>query len=100
MKNKFTVTIDPDLEPLIPGFLENRQKDVQALTEALNSQAYDTVRSIGHSLKGVGGGYGFAEISEIGAGLEAAAKSQDPADIQAKIDSLQEYLANVEVVYQ
>ena len=100
MNNKVTVTIDADLEPLIPGFLENRQKDIQALTEALNDQAYQTVQSIGHSLKGVGGGYGFAEISEIGAGLEAAAKSQDSADIQAKIESLQDYLANLEVVYQ
>ena len=100
MNNKVTVTIDPDLEPLIPGFLENRQKDIQALTEALNEQAYATVQSIGHSLKGVGGGYGFTKISEIGASLESAAREQDPATIQALINSLQEYMANIEVVYQ
>ena len=100
MNNKITVTIDPDLEPLIPGFLENRHKDVQALTEALNAQAFATVQSIGHSLKGVGGGYGFTEISEIGASLETAAREQNLATIEELTRSLQEYLSSVEVVYQ
>ncbi|MDZ7736139.1 MAG: Hpt domain-containing protein [Gammaproteobacteria bacterium] len=100
MNNKVTVTVDPDLEALIPGFLENRHKDVQAMTEALNTREFATIQSIGHSLKGVGGGYGFSRISDIGAGLESAAREQDSAAIQALIASLQDYLGNVEVVYQ
>ncbi len=100
MNHKVTVSIDPDLEPLIPGFLDNRRKDVETLTAALNAGEFATVQSTGHSLKGVGGGYGFALISEIGAELENAAKSQDAGAVQAQINTLQDYLDNIEVVFE
>jgi len=100
MNNRITVSIDPDLEPLIPGFLDNRRKDIEALAEALEAQQFATVQSIGHSLKGVGGGYGFQEISDIGASLESAAQQQDAPGIRTLIESLRDYLDNVEVVYQ
>lgn len=100
MNDKIAVAVDPDLEPLIPGFLDNRRKDVEALTAALNGNEYTTVQSIGHTLKGVGGGYGFSRISEIGADLENAARSQDTAAIQSLITALGEYLGNIEVVYE
>ena len=100
MNNKVTVSIDPDLEPLIPGFLDNRRNDIEILTAALNAGEFATVQSTGHSLKGVGGGYGFALISEIGAELENAAKRQDAEAIQTQIDALRDYLDNIEVVFE
>lgn len=100
MKNKVTISIDPDLEPLIPGFLDNRRKDIETLTTALNAGAFATIQSTGHSLKGVGGGYGFARISAIGAELEDAAKSQDAGAIQTQINMLRDYLDNIEVIYE
>lgn len=100
MNNKVTVSIDPDLEPLIPGFLDNRRKDVEALTAALNAGEFVTVQSTGHSLKGVGGGYGFTRISDIGAELENAAKIQDAEAIQTQINALRDYLDTIEVVYE
>ena len=35
MADRIKVRIDPDLEDLVPGFLENRRKDVDRLTEFL-----------------------------------------------------------------
>lgn len=100
MNNRITVAVDPDLEELIPGFLQNRQKDVQSLRSALDAGAMQTIQSIGHSLKGVGGGYGFIRISEIGAEFEEAADQGDNKTIKVLIAELQDYLARVEVVYQ
>lgn len=100
MNNRITVAVDPDLEELIPGFLQNRQKDVQSLRSALHAGAMQTIQSIGHSLKGVGGGYGFNRISEIGAEFEEAAEQGDNETIKVLIAELQDYLARVEVVYQ
>lgn len=100
MTNHIVVAVDPDLEPLIPGFLSNRQQDIEDLHTALSAGDFARVQSIGHSLKGVGGGYGFERISDVGADLEAAAKQQDSAAINTLIATLQDYLGRVEVVYQ
>ena len=96
---KIIVNVDPDLEDLIPGFLGNRNSDLQKLRAALDGGETGTVQSIGHSLKGVGGGYGFSGLSEIGAALESAAKGNDSDAIRKQIDALADYLARVEVVF-
>ena len=49
---------DNDLADLIPGFLENRHKDV-AIQEAIEQGNYETIRVLGHTMKGAGGGYGL-----------------------------------------
>lgn len=98
--NKITVNIDPDLEDLIPGFLSNRKEDVEKLRSAFKSSSLEDLRSIGHSLKGVGGGYGFQKITEIGAEIENHAKSDNLDEINKLIDDLDEYLDCVEIVYQ
>jgi hypothetical protein len=51
-------------------------------------------------MKGVGGGYGFDEITEIGATLESAAKLCDGGVIQQQLARLETYLARVEPVFQ
>lgn len=97
---RITVTIDSDLEDLIPGFLENRRKDVNLLNEALAAGKIDTLKSIGHSLKGVGGGYGFQELSTIGAEIEKIAKAGGTAGVQELIDSMADYLDKVDVTFE
>ena len=94
------VTIDPDLEELIPGFLENRNKDVQNLKKASAGNDFDALRSTGHSLKGVGGGYGFARITEIGAEIEASAKMKDIENINKYIAELEAYLDKIEIRFE
>ena len=97
---RIQVSIDPDLEDLIPGFLENRSKDLDAMKEALSTGDFETLRSIGHSLKGVGGGYGFDRISEIGAEIESLAKLSDLEGITPQVEDLADYLGRLEVVYE
>ncbi len=97
---KILVKIDPDLEELIPGFLENRHKDLQSLQAALAAAEHPTMQAIGHSLAGVGGGYGFVGMSELGADIEAAARQQDLATLAALIDSLERYMQNIEIVFE
>ncbi len=98
--DKIVVRVDADLEELIPGFLENRGKDIERLREALAEQDISTLQSIGHSLKGVGGGYGFDGLSEIGAGIETAAKEQNISLIEELINTMADYLQRVDVVLE
>jgi len=94
------VTVDRDLEDLIPGFLANRQRDIEKVEAMLARDDFDGVRITGHSMKGSGGGYGFPFITEIGAGLERAAIARDADSIRNAISELRHYLAQVEIVYR
>jgi len=96
---KIIIQGDPDLEDLIPGFLQNRRKDVEKLHECLQMQDFESIRVLGHSMKGAGGGYGFDDITGYGARIEEAAKAQDAAVISAAATALASYLERVEVVY-
>ena len=97
--DKIMVNVDPDLKDLIPGFMENRKADLGKLRAALAAGETGTLQSIGHSLKGVGGGYGFTGLSEIGAALETAAKASDAIAMREQVDALADYLERVEIVY-
>ena len=99
-QDKITVYIDADLEDLIPGFLENRHSDIQAINQALQEENYESVQVIGHGMKGAGGGYGFEEISEIGDKLEQAAKNEEKRTIRILADELAAYLEKVEIKYE
>jgi len=99
-ENKIAVSIDGDLEDLIPGFLDNRRKDIESLKEALSVKNIESLKSIGHSLKGVGGGYGFDGLSEIGAEIESKAKSDDITGMNTLIENLTDYLDRVEITYE
>ncbi len=98
MGDRIKVRVDPDLEDLVPGFLENRRKDVGRLTEFLQVPDFTEIRMIGHSMKGAGGGYGFDEITEIGSAIEEAALQEDSEAVQSGIEQLDDYLSRVDVV--
>ena len=98
-EEKIVVKVDPDLEDLVPGFLENRKADVDKLRKALEKTDFDILTSIGHSIKGVGGGYGFDRMSELGAAIETSAKAGDAENVKEKIEQLDDFLNRVEVEY-
>jgi HPt (histidine-containing phosphotransfer) domain-containing protein len=98
--DKVIVYIDPDLEAIVPGFLENRRKDAAALDTALRGNDWTTLRLLGHRMKGDGGGYGFQEISRIGDALEQAAMRGDRAVVKRETTALADFLARVEVLYR
>lgn len=97
---KIVVQVDADLEDLIPGYLQNRRQDVDAISQALGKQDFEAIRVLGHTMKGTGGGYGFDAITEMGRALEEAAKDRDIAAIRQKAAALLAYLQAVEVVFQ
>lgn len=94
------VSIDPDLQALIPGFLQNRRQDIQTLQKAVVVEDFETIRMLGHRMRGDGGGYGFPTISEIGGVLEKAALEKHTRHIAASIQDLIVYLDRIEIVYE
>jgi PAS domain S-box-containing protein len=91
--------VDAELEDLMPGFLDNRRRDVVRFREALARGDYESIRILGHTLKGGGGGYGLDTITRIGREIENAAQEKKTENIKKYIDELSDYLDRVEVVY-
>ncbi len=98
-EERIIVQVDPDLEDLIPGFLENRVSEIEKLRSELEANNFESIASMGHSIKGVGGGYGFDLMSELGANIETAAKSSNADGVRENIERLEDYLKRVEVEY-
>jgi len=99
-KAKITVQLDPDIQDLVPGFLENRRKDVKTIQTALAKGDFAPIIVLGHTMKGDGGGYGFDAITDIGAFIETAAKQKNTERVRQGVERLAEFLELVEVVYQ
>ena len=89
------VALDESLRDLAPGYLDNRRGDLARLATALAAGDWETLRVVGHNIKGTGAGYGFEAISRMGADLEAAAKGRDAARTTACVDDLTRFLAAV-----
>lgn len=100
MNDRIAIHVDPDLEELIPGFLDNRRKDVTKLGTLLEAGDFAEARRIGHSMKGAGGGYGFDAITEFGAAIEEAALRSDAATIRAVAAELDDYLSRIDVIIE
>ena len=98
-KPKIKVQLDPDIQDLVPGFLENRRKDVKTIQAALAKGDFSAIVVLGHTMKGDGGGYGFDTITDIGAFIETAAKQKSIERVREGLERLTEFLDRVEVVY-
>jgi len=93
------VRANPKLADLIPGFLQNRRRDVTAMLDALDENDFAIVENLGHGMKGAGGSWGFDAITDIGAALERSAESADNEGSRKWVGELSRYLDRVEIVY-
>ena len=94
------VEVDPIIARRVPTFLANRRNDVRVVLEALDHGSFDSIRRIGHNLKGSGASYGFQPISDLGKVIEDAALAQDADAIRRAITDMSRYLDQVQVVSQ
>ena len=101
--NDILVYVDPDLEDLIPYFLDKRRKDIANITKLLATEepkSMEEIRKLGHSMKGSGGSYGFDEISRIGEAIGKAATNCDKKEIDRLNTALSHYVSMVKIMTQ
>ena len=99
-ENDCRVIVQKDLEDLIPVFMRNRHKELDALRVALAAADFEQLRQLGHRMKGVGNSYGFTHVSTLGKYIEDGARSGDRASLQARISEYEEYLSKVQITYE
>jgi CheY-like chemotaxis protein len=76
-------------------YLDHRRAESSDLDRAVQNADFVLLRKAGHNLKGTGAAYGFAELTDIGRALEAAAKDQNAAAAEALLDQIESYLSIV-----
>jgi HPt (histidine-containing phosphotransfer) domain-containing protein len=96
----YKVTVAKELADLIPVFMKNRHKELDALRVALAAADFEQLRQLGHRMKGVGNSYGFAHVSTLGKYIEDGARSGDRAALQASIAEYDDYLSKVQIRYE
>ena len=97
-KTPINVPVDEDIIDLIPRYIENRWKDIRSIEVSLENGDYETIDSLAHSMKGSGGGYGLDQVTDIGRGIEEAARAMDSEEILMWLDKLADFLERVEVI--
>lgn len=97
MGDEIYIKADPDIKDLLPGYLENRRKDIELIKKALEAEDWQEIKTIGHRMKGSGASYGFVDISQLGKAIEEAAHNQDKEKIKDATRELEKYLSRVRI---
>ena len=94
------VWVEKDLQRLVTRFLTAKQADLGFIREAMLASDFETVRRLGHDLKGAGEAFGFPELSILGAKVEVAAQARDAHQIAVHTAVLERYLVRLSVRFQ
>ncbi|HEY5378945.1 MAG TPA: Hpt domain-containing protein, partial [Pseudolabrys sp.] len=92
------VPSNPKLAGRIPAYLQNCRQNGITMLEALDRVDFETVKILGHQMKGSGGAFGFQAITDIGAELQQAAESADTDASRKWVGELSSYLDRVETI--
>jgi len=97
ISGKIRITPPEGIEGLVPNYLANVRRDMDAILAAVDSRDCMVARRLGHQFKGSGEGYGIPEITRAGAALELAALATNENEIRSQILSLATYLDRIEI---
>jgi hypothetical protein len=68
-----SLKVDPAVRELMPAFLSNRKRDLEALRAALQAGDLGAVREVGHNIRAFSRVYGIEELTALGEDIRAAA---------------------------
>jgi len=97
--NESIARINAELEELIPDFMTQAIDDLKVISKALSDRDGDTLRRVGHSLKGSAMMYELTHLGKMGMTIEEAAKIEDFKEIEDALGKLKHYLENLQIEY-
>jgi PAS domain S-box-containing protein len=98
LNGKIRIAPPREIQDSVPGFLATVRREMSDVLTGIDSKDCTVARRVGYQFKESGEGYGFPEITRIGAAVERAAATADEAEIRSQILSLATYLDRVELV--
>ena len=91
-------SVNPKFADRIPAYRQNCRQNVITMLGALDRGDLETVKFLGHRMRGAGGMFGFQAITDIGASLEQAAESADTDASCRWVGELSRYLDRVAII--
>ena len=82
-------------EELMRLFVERTRVQRESIQQALEEQAWPTVRSIAHTVKGSGATFGFPEITRLGKAICDGLDNNEPAPVPALVRELVEEMGRI-----
>ena len=73
-------------------YITHTSKELAKIQGGIDTIEIDSLRTFGHNIKGSGGMYGFGEITDLGAEIEASAKANDRSKIKSLLEDLSIFL--------
>lgn len=95
--SKVRINVDSELQDLIPQFLENRKKDIQAMSELVERKDLSAIAQLAHKIKGAAAGYGFRDLSDLAAQMEQAAKRNDLSPLESLSENMKDHFERIEI---
>ncbi|MFC1752827.1 Hpt domain-containing protein [Thermoproteota archaeon] len=92
------VEIDPDIEDLVPNFINKRKHDIEAVKEAVKNKDSEFIKITAHKMKGSCGLYGFTGLSAIARDIENKVKAGLLEEIPDDLELAKDYLARLKPV--
>ena len=80
---------------MVEEFVQGLSRRVAGLSEALNSQDFETFRDLAHQLKSSAGGYGYPGLTAKATELELCAAAAELEPAQAALKELESLIARV-----
>ena len=96
----YIVSVAKNVADLIPRFMKTRHKELPAMRAAIAARNFERLRKIGYRMRGIGGSYGFDEVSTLGRSIEESAEAKDLKALKEHLSEYKAYLASVHIVYE
>jgi hypothetical protein len=94
---KIRLHVEPQLKELVPGFLENRRRDLERLRQALHAGDLAAIRDVGQNIRCFSRVYGLEELTALGEEIRCAAEECSTPRIVHLQGQLADYLSRVEL---
>lgn len=91
---EFDEELDEDIIALIPGYLNNRRKDIDKMQQAFEKQDIKPIKEIAHNIKGTALSYGQKSLNEIAIRLDHAAAISDWDKVSTELQLMKKLLDN------
>jgi hypothetical protein len=95
--DKILLRAEPAVKELLPGFLENRRRDLERMRQALHAGDLAAIRDLGQNIRCFSRVYGLDELTELGEEIRIAAEARSTLRIVLLHRRLADYLARVEL---
>jgi hypothetical protein len=97
INDRIRLKVEPALKELVPGFLENRRRDLERLRQALHAGDLAAIRDVGQNIRCFSRVYGVEELTALGEEIRCAAEESSTLRIVRLQGQLADYLSRVEL---